>query len=133
MSGPHHHSPAAISRGNQMLSPELSKPSGAKILRFTPHQAGSMRGFLSVELPSGMVVNDLKLMIGPTGKPWLAMPSQKQVDRDGTPRLDANGKQTYTQFVEFANRSAADRFRHLVLAAFRQQHPEALAGEVNRS
>ena len=74
-----------------------------------------------------MVVHDLKLIIGPTGKPWLAMPSQKQVDRDGTPRLDANGKQTYTQFVEFASRSAADRFRHLVLDALRLEHPEALA------
>ena len=113
-----------------MLLPERSKPpAGAKILRFTPHQTGSLRGFLSVELPSGMIVNDLKLMIGPAGKPWLAMPSQKQADRDGNPRLDANGKQTYTQFVEFANRSAADRFRHLELAALRQQHPEALAGE----
>ena len=125
-----HPSPAAISRGNQMLSPERSKASGgAKILRFTPHLAGSMRGFLSVELPSGMVVNDLKLMIGPAGKPWLAMPSQKQLDRDGNPRLDANGKQAYTQFVEFASRSAADRFRHLVLAALRLEHPEALGGE----
>ena len=129
MSGPQHHSPAAISRGNQMLSPERSGPPGAKILRFTPHQAGSMLAFLNVELPSGMIVNDLKLMIGPTGKPWLAMPSQKQVDRDGSPRLDANGKQVWSQFVEFASRSAADRFRHLVLDALRLEHPEALGGE----
>ena len=129
MIAPRRHSPAAISRGNQMLSPERSRAPGAKILRFTPHQVGSMLAFLSVELPSGMIVNDLKLMIGPTGKPWLAMPSQKQVDRDGNPRLDANGKQTYTQFVEFASRSAADRFRHLVLAALRLEHPEALGGE----
>ena len=133
MSGPQHHSPAAISRGNQMLSPERSGPPGAKILRFTPHQAGSMLAFLSIELPSGMIVNDLKLMIGPAGKPWLAMPSQKQVDRDGSPRLDANGKQVWSQFVEFASRSAADRFRHLVLDALRLEHPEALARVGNRS
>ena len=129
-----HTSLSTIARGNRMLSPERSKPSaGAKILRFTPHQAGSMRGFLSVEMPSGLIINDLKLMIGPTGKPWLAMPSQKQLDRDGNPRLDANGKQTYTQFVEFASRSAADRFRHLVLDALRLEHPEALARVGNRS
>jgi len=125
-----HTSLSTIARGNRMLSPERSKPSaGAKILRFTPHQAGSMLAFLSVELPSGMIVNDLKLMIGPTGKPWLAMPSQKRVDRDGNPVVGPNGKQTYTQTVEFASRSAADRFRHLVLDALRQKHPEALLGE----
>ena len=127
-----HPSRAATERGNQMLAPERSGPTGAKILRFTPHQTGSLRGFLSVELPSGMIVNDLKLMIGPAGKPWLAMPSQKQVDRDGNPRLDANGKQTYTQFVEFASRSPADRFRHLVLDALRQKHPEALLGRIGQ-
>ena len=130
MNAPRLRSPAAISRGNQMLSPERSKPSaGAKILRFTPHQAGSMLGFLSVEMPSGLIINDLKLMLGPTGKPWLAMPSQKRVDRDGNPVVGPNGKQTYTQTVEFASRSAADRFRHLVLDALRQKHPEALLGE----
>ena len=80
-----------------------------------------------------MVVHDLKLIIGPTGKPWLAMPSRQQLDRDGNPRLDANGKQTYTQLVEFASRSAADRFRHLVLDALRLEHPEALAGVGDRS
>jgi hypothetical protein len=133
VSAPYHPSRAAVERGNQMLSPERSGPPGAKILRFTPHQAGSMLAFLNVELPSGMIVNDLKLMIGPAGKPWLAMPSQRQLDRDGNPRLDANGKQVWSQLVEFASRSAADRFRHLVLDALRQQHPEALAGEVNRS
>jgi hypothetical protein len=133
MSAPLRPSLAAISRGNQMLAPERSKPTCAKILRFTPHQTGSLRGFLSVEMPSGLIINDLKLMIGPTGKPWLAMPSQKQLDRDGNPRLDANGKQTYAQTVEFASRSAADRFRHLVLDALRLEHPEALAGVGDRS
>jgi DNA-binding cell septation regulator SpoVG len=130
VNAPRLRSPAAISRGNQMLSPERSKPSaGAKILRFMPHQAGSMLGFLSVEMPSGMIINDLKLMIGPSGKPWLAMPSQKRVDRDGNPVVGPNGKQTYTQFVEFASRTAADRFRRQVLEALRLEHPEALLGE----
>ena len=124
-----HPSRAATERGNQMLAPERSKPTCAKILRFTPHQTGSLRGFLSVEMPSGLIINDLKLMLGPTGKPWLAMPSQKRVDRDGNPVVGPNGKQTYTQTVEFASRSAADRFRHLVLDALRQKHPEALLGE----
>ena len=36
-----------------------------------------------VELPSGLGIHDIKLMVGPAGRRWLAMPSQKQLDHDG--------------------------------------------------
>ena len=102
----------------------------AKIRRWQPFQnpARTMLGYLSVQLPSGMIVNDLKLMVGPSGKFWVAMPSQKHLDREGRPRLDANGKPTYNQIIEFVDRAAADRFRDLVLDALRREHPDALGG-----
>jgi DNA-binding cell septation regulator SpoVG len=107
-----------------------ARPATAKIRRWQPfrNQAGTMRGYLSAELPSGMIVNDLKLMLGPAGKLWIATPSIKQLDRDGQPRLDANGRQTYAQLVEFRDRAASDKFRDLVLEALQREHPEALDG-----
>jgi DNA-binding cell septation regulator SpoVG len=37
-----------------------------------------MVGFLSVELPSGLIIRNLRLMVGPQGSRWLAMPAQQR-------------------------------------------------------
>jgi hypothetical protein len=91
----------------------------------TPHRSGLMRAFLSIELASGMIVNGLRLMTGTRG-PWIAMPSQKQLDRDGNPRLDASGKPLFNQIIEFRDRATADRFNAMVIDLIRAAHPEAL-------
>jgi DNA-binding cell septation regulator SpoVG len=85
-----------------------------------------MLGFLSIELPSGLIINDAKLMVGPNGRLWIALPSERQVDGDGNRRLDANGKQIWSPVVDFRDRAARDRFQDQVLAALRRQHPDAL-------
>jgi hypothetical protein len=82
-------------------------------------------GFFDVRLPSGMVINGTKLMIGPKGKHWVAMPSERQRDPDGNPLLDATGKPLWNPVIEFADRNARDRFTELVLSALRQQHSGA--------
>jgi hypothetical protein len=119
-----------IRRANAFLAPRPTPPAAARIRRWQPFRnpAGTMLGYLSAELPSGMIVNDCRLMIGPSGKPWIAIPSAKQVNKDGSTRLDARGRQTYSQIVEFRSRALADRFSDLVLEALRRQHPEALDG-----
>jgi DNA-binding cell septation regulator SpoVG len=125
MKAPTRPSPAATARGNDFLRPRAE----ATIRRWTPlrNLAGTMLGYIDIELPSGMVINGAKLMIGPNGKHWLAMPSQKQVDRDGAPVMK-DGKQVYTQFVDFANKTFRDRFQQLVLDAMQRQHPAAFEG-----
>jgi hypothetical protein len=74
-----------------------------------------------------MVIHDLRLMTGKNG-PWVAMPSQKQLDRDGNPRLDANGKPVFNQIIEFRDRATADRFSAMVIDLIRGAHSGALAG-----
>jgi DNA-binding cell septation regulator SpoVG len=100
----------------------------AKILRWQPYRntAGTMLGFLSVELASGLVINDAKLMIGPAGTYWVALPAIKQVGKDGEPKLDANGKQIWSPVVEIPDRNARERFGALIVDALRRQHPDAL-------
>ena len=102
----------------------------ARIRRWQPYRnsAGTMCGYLDVQLPSGMTINGCKLMVGPNGKCWVAMPSERQVDKDGNPRLDAHSKQIWSPVVEFANCASADRFRDLVLEALRRDYPNALTG-----
>jgi len=100
-----------------------------KILKFTPvSSAGTALAFLSIETPSGIVINDAKLMRGPNGDHWLAMPSQKRLDRDGKPVIGQSGKTLYTEFVGFRDRSVRDRFTTAAVEAVRREHPEALDG-----
>jgi hypothetical protein len=91
------------------------KPSAprAKIRRFAPFRsaAGKVLGFVSAETPAGMVIDDLKLMIGPKSKSWVALPSAKQVDQDGKTRLDANGEAIWRPSVEFRTGPLATAFR----------------------
>jgi hypothetical protein len=112
--------------GNTYLAPRAA--SVAKIRRWQPFRnpAGTVLGFLSIELTSGLIINDAKLMVGPAGRHWIALPANKQIDKDGNPRLDANGKQLWSPIVEFASRDARGRFNELVLAALRRQHPGVL-------
>jgi DNA-binding cell septation regulator SpoVG len=74
--------------------PRPTTATAVKIRRWQPYRnpAGTVLGFLSIELGSGLVINDLKLMTGPKGGHWLAMPSIKAVDRDGQPIVNAKGK-----------------------------------------
>jgi hypothetical protein len=76
-------------------------------------------------LTNGLILNDLRLVAGKSGF-WIAMPAQRQPDRDGNPRTEANGRAVYTQIVEFRDRSTADRFAAMVLALIRDKHPDAL-------
>jgi hypothetical protein len=82
-------------------------------------------GYLDVEAPSGLIINSCKLMRGPQGAFWIALPAVKQLDPDGNPLVDANGKPRWQPIVEFRARAAADKFRDLVLEAMRRQHPTA--------
>jgi DNA-binding cell septation regulator SpoVG len=99
-----------------------------KIRRFTPfrNQAKTVFGYLDVELPSRMIINGMKLMVGQKGGHWLAMPAEKAVDKSGNAILHAKGKQIWNSFVDFRDQGTRERFRDQVLAALRQAHPAAL-------
>jgi hypothetical protein len=98
----------------------------AKIRRFTPYRnaAGTMLGFLLVETPSDLVLNGLKVIIGPRGTRWIAMPDIKRRDQDDRPVLGEGGKPVYDPVIEFRDRAARDRFGVQIFGALRAAHPE---------
>jgi hypothetical protein len=106
-------------------------PPQPKIRKFTPwtNQARTVLGFLSIELPSGMILNDCKVMVGPNGTRWIALPAVKQTDAQGNPRTDANGKPVWNHYVEFRDRATRERFQAPILEVLRRERPEVFDGE----
>jgi DNA-binding cell septation regulator SpoVG len=98
----------------------------ARLRKWTPHVSGALLGFLSVELASGLILHDLRLMTGKNGH-WIAMPAIRLLDRDGQPRVDAAGKPIF-KLIEFRDRVTADKFNGLVIELLRAAHPDAFSG-----
>jgi hypothetical protein len=74
----------------------------AKLRRWVPFRnpAGTLLGFFSVELASGLII--------------------KQGERG-----DASGKAVWDYYLEFRGKATRDRFQDVVLNLLRSEHPEA--------
>jgi len=121
--GPHQNSDA-INRANRAESrPE------ARLRRWFARRSGALVGFCSVDFPSGIIINDLRVMTGSRGL-WVAMPVQKQIDREGRPRREINGKSVYDPIIEFRDRATADRFSATILDLIRTAQPGVLDYEL---
>jgi hypothetical protein len=98
----------------------------AKILPLTPYRnaAGTVLAFFDGELPSGLIVGDLRVMRGPGGKRWIAAPSVKRRDKDDRLVLGEDGKPIYDPTIEFRDKSVRDRFTEMFIEVLRRSHPE---------
>jgi hypothetical protein len=76
----------------------------------------SLRGFVTLILPSGLVIHDCTVH-EKDGQRWIGLPGKPQLDRDGRHRKDANGKPLYTVVLDFADRNARAAFQRQALAA----------------
>jgi DNA-binding cell septation regulator SpoVG len=124
-------SQATLRRAEQATWGRRSAPSHGKVLKWPPHRnpAGTMLGFISAELPSGMIIHGMKLMVGPKGARWIAMPSEKRLDQERRPVIGEDGKPVYNHFVDFRDKRAREKFRDPILDAIRAEHPEVFEGE----
>jgi hypothetical protein len=96
-----------------------------KIIDWRSVTNNSLRGFARVELPSGMLIADVVVMIGTNG-PWASPPSKPMIGRDGVALADDKGKVKYQPIIEFRTKDLRDRFSSAVIEALRSAHPEAL-------
>jgi hypothetical protein len=98
------------------------------LLGWRPLLKGSLCGFAKVRLGKSLVINDVAVLAGTDG-PWASLPSKPVIGRDGAAQRDANGKQRYSPVLEWADRSASDRFSAAVVDAIRREHgDDALNG-----
>jgi hypothetical protein len=106
--------------------PDTRPPARITIAAFSPMNAGALRGFADVTLPSGMLLYRCSIF-AKDGRAWASPPSKQIIGRDGVVQRDANGKVRYEPTVSFVDRSTADRWSVAVIDALLVSHPEALA------
>jgi len=79
-----------------------------KILSFRKFEKNTLRGFLEVELPSGMCIRDLTLH-EKNGSRWIGYPS-KPYEKDG--------KQSWVNQIWFEDKEIHKKFQDQILSAF---------------
>jgi hypothetical protein len=98
-----------------------------RLLGFKPFVKGSMRGFATVQLPIGLVVEDCPQI----SKNELAAPAASPIiEREGGhSKLD--GKVQYATIIQWRDRRPADRFSSDILELVQRHCPDKAAAEVS--
>jgi hypothetical protein len=95
-----------------------------RLLDFKPVRKKSLRGFASVKLPNGLVINDI--VVGEAnGRQWALLPSKPLLDRDGNLVRDTGGKIRYSSVVEWDLAELRQEFSRRVVSLVHAQYPAA--------
>jgi hypothetical protein len=78
----------------------------------------TLLGFVEIETPSGLVINDVALH-EKNGKHWLSMPARA---------YEKNGEKSWIPYVKFKNRETTDKFQAAALPAVVSALKEAEGG-----
>jgi hypothetical protein len=98
-----------------------------RLIDWRPLSKNTMRGFVSVEMASGLVIHDAIVHAGKYG-PWVALPGKPQLDQNGQPRRSPDGKLLYTSLLSWRSKPIADQFSRAVVSELLKVHPNALDG-----
>jgi hypothetical protein len=91
-----------------------------------PRLSGTLRGFCTVHLPSGLTLHEVSVHTR-DGSWWVMPASKPMISKDGAALRDADGRIRYSPIVSFESRQARDRFNAGVLDALRLAHPAIVA------
>jgi hypothetical protein len=101
-------------------------PPSIIISEWKPRISGSLRGFCTARLPSGMILHEVGIHTR-NGSWWAAPPSRPMVGKDGTAMRGEDGRIRYSRIISFARREVRDRLSQAVVDALRRTHPELFA------
>lgn len=83
-----------------------------------PLERNTLQGFVTLELPSGLVLRECAFHRAASGAEWIGLPGRPQLDRGGRQRKDpSTGKALYVPVVEITGKDARERFQAAALKA----------------
>ena len=97
-------------------------------MNWKPLRKGSLVGFVSVSMPSGITVHEVSIL-ETNGRFWASPPSKPMIDRNGVVMIDDAGKRRYSALIEFVDRDTRSRWSNAVIEALRTAEPEALLAQ----
>jgi hypothetical protein len=96
------------------------------ILSWRSIAKGALRGFASVRLPSGLILNMVTILTA-NGRTRADGPGKSQIGSDDRVKRDDRGKVQYVPVVEFVDTSVAHEFSRHVIEGLLQSYPGARA------
>jgi DNA-binding cell septation regulator SpoVG len=81
--------------------------SAFRVKSWRPYSKNTLRGYLTLKLPSGLVINDISLH-EKNGSRWTSMPAKQ---------YELNGEKTWAPLIEFSDRESRESFQQLALEA----------------
>jgi DNA-binding cell septation regulator SpoVG len=98
-----------------------------RLVEWKPLVKNTLRGFVSVELPNGLTIREMPVLVGKNG-PWVSLPAKPQIDGGDQVRRDPNGKIAYVALLQWRSKELADRFSQAVIDLLLTHHSRALSG-----
>lgn len=77
------------------------------VREWRPYSKHTLQGFLSLELPSGLIVHGITLHEKNDSR-WVSMPAREYLK---------DGQKTWAPIIEFTSKESRDRFQAAALAA----------------
>jgi hypothetical protein len=93
--------------------------------RPAPDRAMTLRGFATVELPIGLVIEGCSVHVS-NGRAWAALPARPMLDSAGAAIRDDRGKIKYAPVLAWRDRNLGDRWSDAVIELVQVHHPGAL-------
>ena len=104
----------------------MTNNSNVTITEWTARTSGTLRGFCTVQFPSGAIFHECGIFAS-EGRWWASPASKPMIGRDGTVLKDEKtGKTRYSPVVSFSDKTVRNRWSDQVIAALHAAHPEIL-------
>jgi hypothetical protein len=100
----------------EVMSATKGTPRRMRLISFKPMEKGALRGFASIELPIGLKVHDVPVLVGKNGS-WASLPSKPLLDNCGQYKRDPNGKAMYVPVLEWRDRELSDKLSAAVCSS----------------
>jgi len=82
-------------------------------------ERNTLKGFFSLELPSGLVLHECTLH-QKNDRRWIGLAAKPQLNPDGTPRIGDKGKPLYSPIVEVPDPARRESFQRAAITAIQK-------------
>jgi hypothetical protein len=103
-----------------------------KVLECRALHQGSLRCFCKVRVASGIEIADIAVHQAGS-RTWAAPPVKPMIGRDGVVLRDGDGKIRYAPIVSFMTHGVRSNWSRQIIAAIREQCPEALEDDPEKA